>query len=192
MTISKRCDWSTTNEKMQKYHDTEWGVPVHDDQTLFEYMVLDAFQAGLSWNTILNKRENFREAFDEFDWNKIALYTEEKEQELLLNKGIIRNKLKIKATITNARQYQKIIEEYGSFDSYIWKFFHFIPKINQYKSMSEIPSVSEEAITISKDLKKRGFKFVGPTIIYAFLQAAGMINDHIISCPRHNEIMSYY
>ena len=185
------CDWGTINPLMQKYHDEEWGIPVHDDQNLFEFLVLDAFQAGLSWNTILNKRENFRKAFDNFNWKIIAKYGDKDEQRLLHDEGIIRNRLKIKATITNASCYQKVIDEFGSFDSYLWGFINNKTIINHFKSMKEIPTASEEAHIISKDLKKRGFKFVGPTIIYAFMQAAGLVNDHIITCKRHKEVMKH-
>ncbi|MGQ1787773.1 MULTISPECIES: DNA-3-methyladenine glycosylase I [unclassified Saccharicrinis] len=186
------CQWGTTSEIMLQYHNTEWGVPVHDDRKLFEYLILDAFQAGLSWSTILNKRENFRKAFDHFDWKKIALYSESKEAELLQDSGIIRNKLKVKAAITNAQAFMKVIEEHGSFDAYIWRFVGNKPIVNQFKTMSDIPAVSPEAEVMSKDLKKRGFKFVGPTIIYAFMQAAGMVNDHIINCKRHEEVKALY
>lgn len=186
------CQWATVNEKMQHYHDTEWGVPVHDDKKLFEFLILDSFQAGLSWNTILNKRENFSDAFDQFDWKKMTTYTLEKEQELLQNAGIIRNKLKVKAAITNARCFQEIIDEFGTFDQYIWGFVNHKPIVNKHKTMSDIPAVTKDAEIISKDLKSRGFKFVGPTIIYAFMQAAGLINDHIITCKRHQEVTRFY
>ena len=186
------CDWAASSDLMKRYHDTEWGVPVHDDQKLFEFMVLDAFQAGLSWSTVLNKRESFRKAFDHFDWKVIALYSEKKVSDLLENKEIIRNKLKIRSTITNAQAFIKIIEEFGSFDKYLWQFVNNKPIVNNYKSMDEIPAASTEAETISKDLKKRGFKFVGSTIIYAFMQAAGLVNDHIITCKRYKEVQCYY
>ncbi len=192
MNNSETCDWCVGSKLMQQYHDTEWGVPVHDDRKLFEFILLDSFQAGLSWSTILNKREHFKLAFDNFDWIKISQYSDSKELELLQNKGIIRNKLKIKATISNAKAFIKVREEFGSFDSYIWNFVNNQPIVNQFKTSDEIPAVSEEAELISKDLKKRGFKFVGPTIIYAFMQAAGLVNDHLISCKRHQEVQTYY
>jgi len=186
------CDWALVNEKMIAYHDTEWGVPVHNDLKLFEFLILDAFQAGLSWSTILNKRENFRLAFDKFDWKIVAEYDEAKIESLLNDQGIIRNKLKIKAAVTNAKYFQKVVEEFGSFDKYLWGFIDNKTIVNQHKTMSDIPAVSKEAEIISKDLKKRGFKFVGPTIIYAFMQAAGLVNDHIISCKRYEEVKTHY
>ena len=184
----KRCNWTNNNSYNIEYHDNEWGVPVHNDKKLFEFLVLDAFQAGLSWLTILKKRENFRKAFDDFDYKKIAKYNEKKEQELLKNEGIIRNKLKIKATITNANAFIKIQDEFGSFDAYIWSFVNNKTIKNSYKSIKEIPATSKESDAVSKDLKKRGFKFVGSTICYAFMQAAGMVNDHEQTCFRYNEV----
>lgn len=176
-----RCAWAS-NERMKKYHDEEWGVPVHDDRKLFEFMVLDAFQAGLSWDIVLGKRENFREAFDDFQPKIIAKYDEKKFDELVQNAGIIRNKLKIKATITNAQEFLKVQSEFGNFDKYIWQFTNGKTIINRWEKDSEIPTTSKESDAMSKDLKKRGFKFVGSTICYAFMQAAGMVNDHIESC----------
>lgn len=170
------------------YHDTEWGVPVHDDKKLFEFLVLDAFQAGLSWSTILNKRENFRKAFDNFDYEKVAKYNQFKIDELLQNEGIIRNKLKINGTIKNAIVFLKIQEEFGTFDKYIWSFTEGKTIINSWKEMKEIPTTSKESDAMSKDLKKRGFTFVGSTICYAFMQAAGMVNDHLVTCFRYKEI----
>ncbi len=184
----KRCAWTGNNQYHIEYHDNEWGVPVHDDQKLFEFLVLDAFQAGLSWLTILKKRENFREAFDDFDYNKIVCYDEKKEQKLLNNKGIIRNKLKIKATITNAATFIKVQEEFGSFDTYIWSFVNNKTIKNTYKKTEDIPATSKESDAVSKDLKKRGFKFVGSVICYAFMQAAGLVNDHEVSCFRYKEV----
>ena len=192
MDNTESCDWGNTSTIMKHYHDTEWGVPVHNDRKHFEFLILDGFQAGLSWSTILNKRESFRKAFDDFDWEKVAVYSDSKESDLLQNKNIIRNKLKIKATITNAKAFIKVREEFGSFDKYIWAFFDNKPIINHHKKMSDIPAVTPMAEVISKDLKKRGFKFVGPTIIYAYMQAAGMVNDHIVSCNRYKEVMQYY
>ena len=176
-----RCAWAS-NERMKKYHDEEWGVPVHDDRKLFEFMVLDAFQAGLSWDIVLGKRENFREAFDDFQPKIIAKYDEKKFDELVQNAGIIRNKLKIKATITNAQEFLKVQSEFGNFDKYIWQFTNGKTIVNRWEKDSEIPTTSKESDAMSKDLKKRGFKFVGSTICYAFMQAAGMVNDHIESC----------
>ena len=176
-----RCAWAS-NERMKKYHDEEWGVPVHDDRKLFEFMVLDAFQAGLSWDIVLGKRENFRGAFDDFQPKIIAKYDEKKIDELVQNAGIIRNKLKIKATITNAQEFLKVQSEFGNFDKYIWQFTNGKTIINRWEKDSEIPTTSKESDAMSKDLKKRGFKFVGSTICYAFMQAAGMVNDHIESC----------
>lgn len=183
-----RCSWTNNNPYNNEYHDKEWGVPVHDDQKLFEFLVLDAFQAGLSWLTILKKRENFRKAFDDFDYKKIAEYNEKKEQELLKNKGIIRNKLKIKAIITNAKAFIKVQEEFGSFDVYIWSFVNNKTIKNSYNKLGEIPSTSKESDAMSKDMKNKGFKFVGSVICYAFMQAAGLVNDHEVSCFRYNEV----
>lgn len=173
---------------MKEYHDKEWGTPVHDDQILFEFLILEGAQAGLSWNTILQKRENFRRAFDEFDYKKIAKFNEKKVEELLNNAGIIRNKLKIEAAIANAQALLKIQDEFGSFSNYIWKFVDDKPIINRFKTLKELPSKTEQSELISKDLKKRGFKFVGPTIIYSFMQAVGLTNDHISDCFRYAEI----
>jgi DNA-3-methyladenine glycosylase I len=170
------------------YHDTEWGVPLHDDRKIFEFMVLDSFQAGLSWKTILYKRENFRKAFDNFDFRKIATYDQEKIDALLGDAGIIRNKAKINATVHNAKLFLEVIKEYGSFDAYIWQFTGGKPKINTWKDLKEIPPKSEESDAMSKDLVKRGFKFAGSTICYAFMQAAGMVNDHLVRCHRYREV----
>ena len=182
MNNNNRCGWAK-GEKDILYHDTEWGVPSHDDGYIFEMLILEGFQAGLSWNTILQKRENFRKAFDNFDYSKIAEYNETKLKELLKNEGIIRNRLKINSTVTNARAFMKIQEEFGSFAKYIWNFIDNKRIINKWKELSEVPATSELSDKISKDLKKRGFKFVGSTIIYSFLQAIGIIDDHLISCP---------
>lgn len=183
----KRCAWAGNDEQMIHYHDTEWGIPVTDDQKLFEYFVLDAFQAGLSWKTILHKRENFRNAFDEFDPEKIALYDSDKVNTLLQNSGIIRNRLKIQATINNARRYKEIVEEQGSFSDYIWSFVDGSPILNKWQYMQEVPATSGISDRMSKDLKKKGFKFVGSTICYAFMQAAGLVNDHTTDCFRYNQ-----
>jgi len=185
--MKKRCEWPLDNELMNKYHDTEWGMPVHDDTELFEFLVLETAQAGLSWQTILNRREGYRKAFAGFDFNIVAKFDEKDVERLLGDEGIIRNKLKVRSTITNAQNFIKIRGEFGSFDKYIWEFVKNKPIINGFKTLNEIPantSVSEE---MSKDLKKRGFKFVGSTICYAFMQAAGLVNDHVTGCYRYNE-----
>lgn len=184
----KRCAWVGNDPLYIKYHDSEWGIPVIDDGKLFEFLVLETFQAGLSWLTILKKRENFRKAFDNFDYKKIALFNDGKYEKLLQNEGIIRNKLKIKATISNARKFMKIQNEFGSFSNYIWKFVNHKPIVNKFKKIDEIPAKTNLSEKISKDLKKRGFKFVGPTVIYAHMQATGMVNDHTIDCFRYDEI----
>lgn len=184
----QRCAWCVGDLLYEKYHDEEWGVPVHDDQKLFEFLILETFQAGLSWITILRKRENFRRAFDNFDYNKVANYSEEKIEELLGNAGIIRNKLKIRAAICNARAFLKTREEYGSFDRYIWGFVDGKPIQNKWKTRGDVPATTPLSDTISKDLKKRGFKFVGSTVVYAHIQATGMVNDHELSCFRHKEL----
>ena len=182
MNNDTRCGWAK-GEKDILYHDTEWGVPSHDDGYIFEMLILEGFQAGLSWNNILQKRENFREAFHNFDYKKIAEYNETKLDELLQNQGIIRNRLKINSTVTNAKAFMKVQEEFGSFAKYIWNFTDNKRIINKWKELSEVPATSELSDKISKDLKKRGFKFIGSTIIYSFLQAIGIIDDHLMSCP---------
>lgn len=182
-----RCDWAK-NELAVHYHDAEWGVPQHDDRKLFEFLILEGAQAGLSWDTILRKRENYRAAFDDFDYQKIALYDEQKCAELLQNEGIIRNRLKIKSAIQNANAFLKIQEEFGSFDKYIWQFVGGKPLVNKRENLSEVPAKTEISDAISKDLKKRGFNFVGSTIMYAFMQACGLVNDHLVSCFRYKEI----
>ncbi len=180
-----RCGWSISDPIYIKYHDAEWGVPVHDDRKLFEFLILEGFQAGLSWITILRKRENFRKAFDNFDPEIIARYGKRKINFLLKDEGIIRNKMKIEAAVTNARAYLKVQEEFGSFDKYIWQFVDFKPVQNKFKSLKEVPASTEISDIMSKDLRKRGFKFVGTTICYAHMQATGMVNDHIITCWKH-------
>ncbi|UWX62077.1 DNA-3-methyladenine glycosylase I [Chryseobacterium oranimense] len=177
-----RCGWCEKDDLYRKYHDEEWGRPVYDDDTIFEFMILESFQAGLSWYTILSKRENFRKAFDHFDYKKIALYTEEKIEELMNNPGIIRNGLKIKATINNAQKFQEVQKEFGSFSKYIWGFVGGKPLDNRPKALSDVPAVTIISDALSKDLKKRGFKFMGSTVVYAHMQATGMVNDHIESC----------
>lgn len=190
----KRCDWclprgdNPPNELMIKYHDEEWGTPVHDDRKLFEFLLLDAFQAGLSWSTIINKRNNFRKAFDNFDYKKIAKYDQRKIDKLLEDAGIIRNKLKIYSSVENARAFMNIQKEFGSFDKYIWGFTGGKTKVNNWKQHRHIPATSPESDAMSKDLKKRGLNFVGSTICYAFMQAAGMVNDHVEDCYRYKEI----
>lgn len=177
-----RCFWVNDDPLYIDYHDNEWGKPVYDDRTLFEFLLLESFQAGLSWITILKKRENFRKAFDNFEYQKIAKYTGEKQLELLQNEGIIRNKLKVKAAITNAQSFIKVQEEFGSFSDYIWAFVGDRPITNRFRTRSEVPASTTLSDTISKDLKKRGFKFVGSTIVYAFMQATGLVNDHTTDC----------
>ncbi len=183
-----RCSWCGDDPLYIKYHDIEWGTPVYDDDKLFEFLILETFQAGLSWITVLRKRENFREAFDHFDYRKISKYDDKKYNELLQNAGIIRNKLKIKATISNAVAFMKIQKEFGSFSKYIWNFVDGKPIINRWKTLKEIPANTELSDKLSSDLKKRGFKFVGSTVIYAHMQATGMVNDHIINCFRFKEV----
>lgn len=185
---STRCTWCGTDPIYVKYHDEQWGVPVYDDKELFAKLILDGAQAGLSWITILKKTENYYKAFDGLDPEKIALYNEDKIQALLQDAGIVRNKLKIRAAVTNAQAYLKIIEQEGSFSKYLWKFVGDKPIVNSFKDMSEVPATSPESDLLSKDLKKRGFKFVGSTIVYAFMQAVGMVNDHFTSCFRYEEV----
>ncbi len=174
---------------MQEYHDTEWGTPVHNERLLFEFLILEGAQAGLSWSTILKKRPGYRDAFDNFAVEKIARYSDRKIEKLLLNPGIIRNRLKVNAAVSNAKAFLKIKKEFGSFDSYIWQFVNGKPLLNKRKKLSDIPANTVESDMMSKDLKKRGFKFVGTTICYAFMQAVGMVNDHTIDCFRHREII---
>jgi len=185
--IMKRCDWAK-NDLAVAYHDAEWGVPLHDDRALFEFLVLEGAQAGLSWDTILRKRENYRAAFDNFDAEKIALYDEAKCAELLQNEGIIRNRLKIASAVRNAKCYLKVKEEFGSFDKYIWNFVDGKPIKNALENSKQIPVSTEVSDALSRDLKKRGFNFVGSTIMYAFMQACGLVNDHLVSCFRYKEV----
>lgn len=177
---------------MKNYHDKEWGVPQHDDKVLFEFLILEGMQAGLSWDTILKKRENFRKAFDNFDYIKIVNYSEDKIEILLQNKGIIRNRLKLQSVISNAKAFLSIQNEYSTFDNYIWNFVNYKPIVNTCSSLNEIPSNTELSEKISKDLKKKGFKFIGTTIIYAFMQAVGIVNDHTTDCFRYEEIKQLY
>ena len=183
--MKSRCFWVSDSKLYQEYHDNEWGQPVYDDETLFEFLVLETFQAGLSWITILNKRENFRKAFNNFDYEKIAKYTESKYLSLLQDAGIIRNKLKIKSAIANAQLFLEVQKEYGSFSKYIWSFVNGKPIVNQFHKRENVPATTELSDEISKDLKKKGFKFVGSTVIYAFMQATGMVNDHTTACFKY-------
>lgn len=185
--MKKRCFWVSDDPLYIEYHDKEWGVPVFDDAVLFEFLILEGFQAGLSWNTILKKRENFRKALDNFDYKKIVHYSNEKLEELQQDKGIIRNKLKIKATITNAEAFIKVQKEFGSFSTYIWSFTNGKTIKSIFKKHEDIPATTELSNTVSKDLKKPGFKFVGSTIVYAFLQAVGIVNDHTTDCFRYKK-----
>jgi DNA-3-methyladenine glycosylase I len=182
-----RCAWCGTDPPYVDYHDKEWGVPVHDDRRLFEMLMLEGAQAGLSWITILRKRDNYRKAFDNFDVKKIARYDAKKVRQLLGNEGIVRNKLKISATVGNAKAFLAVQKEFGSFDKYIWQFVDGKPKKSSWRSLKEIPPKTSESDMMSKDLKKRGFKFVGSTICYAFMQACGLVNDHTIECYRHKQ-----
>ncbi len=186
--MKTRCTWATTNEAEKHYHDTEWGIPVYDDRLLFEMLILEGAQAGLSWITILNKRENYREAFDNFEAKKIINYTQNKIDELILNKGIVRNKLKINSVVTNAKIFLEVQEEYGSFSNYIWSFVDDKVIQNNFKHVSEVPAKTALSDAMSKALKKRGFKFIGSTICYAFMQAVGMVNDHTLTCFKHKDL----
>lgn len=182
-----RCPWAE-GDLNQAYHDSEWGVPVHDDRVLFEFLILEGAQAGLSWVTILKKRENYRAAFDQFNPQKIAQYGQREHDALMANPGIVRNRLKIDATIQNAKAFLEVQREFGTFDKYIWSFVDGIPKQNTRKSFTEVPARTAESDAMSKNLKKRGFKFIGTTICYAFMQAVGMVNDHLVECYRHAEL----
>lgn len=182
MNDQNRCGWAQGSQLERDYHDNEWGVPVHDDRSLFELLNLESAQAGLSWITILNKRENYLAAFDNFEIEIVASYDKAKIAELLNNAGIVRNKLKVNATVNNAKRVIEVQQEFGSFDAYIWQFVGGKPKVNSWKDMSEVPANTDESDMMSKDLKKRGFKFMGTTICYAFMQASGMVNDHVTSC----------
>ncbi|HEC42780.1 MAG TPA: DNA-3-methyladenine glycosylase I [Bacteroides sp.] len=184
-----KCPWSTTHPLLEEYHDNEWGTPIHNDIRHFEFFTMDLFQAGLSWLTILKKREGFRDALDGFDFRKIVHYDEAKIQELLGNEKIIRNQLKIRATINNAQKFLEVIDEFGSFDNYIWQFTEGKTIHNSFSGQNQLPPSTGISDIVSKDLKKRGFKFVGTTIIYAYMQAAGMVNDHISSCFRYSELL---
>lgn len=185
---NKRCAWCGDDPLYVQYHDEEWGLPQHDDKVLFEFLLLESFQAGLSWITILRKRENFRKAFAGFDPQKVARFTPARVEKLLQDAGIIRNRQKIEASLANARAFLKVQQEFGSFDAYSWGFIGGKPVANKWKSMEEIPVYTDLALAFSKDLKARGFKFVGPTIVYSHMQATGMVNDHVISCFRHRQV----
>jgi len=184
----KRCEWCGDDALYIDYHDNEWGVPIHDEQRLFEFLILEGAQAGLSWLTILKKRENYRQAYDNFNCEQIAKHSPRKIEELLANKGIVRNRLKIEAAVKNARATLGIREQFGSLDTFLWKYVDGTPRQNSWKSLAEVPTQTRESSLMSKDLKKRGFTFVGPTICYAFMQATGMVNDHLTDCFRHEEI----
>ena len=181
----KRCAWAS-NDLSIRYHDEEWGVPVHDDRTLFEFLILEGAQAGLSWNTILNKRDNYRRAFDEFDPKRVARYDQRKVKQLLADAGIVRNRLKIASAIENAKAFLPVQQEFGSFDRYIWQFVGGKPRLNKWRSLRQVPARTAESDAMSKDLQRRGFKFVGSTICYAFMQAVGLVNDHTVDCFRRN------
>ncbi len=185
MKTVNRCNWVSQDPLYQAYHDNEWGVPVYDDATLFEFILLESMQAGLSWITVLKKREHYRAAFDQFDYLKIAQYDDLKVEELMQNAGIIRNRLKIMAAINNAQKFQRIQDEFGSFSNYIWAYVDQKPLLNQWKTIKEVPATTPLSDQISKDLKKRGFKFLGTTTMYAFMQAVGIVNDHVENCFRY-------
>lgn len=188
MTERLRCPWAGTDPDYIAYHDEEWGVPVHDDRTHFEFLILEGAQAGLSWSTILKKRANYRRAFDHFDPATVAAYDEAKIEQLLADAGIIRNRLKVTAAVRNAREFLKVQAEFGSFDAYIWSFVGGRPIVNAWESLRQLPAETAESRTLSKDLKGRGFSFVGPTIMYAHMQAIGLVNDHLVSCFRYHEL----
>lgn len=188
MTKYNRCSWCTDDPTYIKYHDQEWGVPVYNDQKLFEFIILEGAQAGLSWLTILKRREGYQKAFANFDVKKVSRFTDKKIQKLLLDPGIIRNRLKIKSAVSNAKLFIEIQKEFGSFSNYCWQFVHGEPIVNDWKSISDIPATTKESDAFSRDLKKRGFKFVGSTIIYAYMQAVGMVNDHVKDCFRYKKI----
>ena len=191
--MKKRCDWcENTFDQYVEYHDKEWGVPVHDDKTQFEFLILEGAQAGLSWSTILKKREGYRKAFANFDVEQVARFDENKIKQLLNNPAIVRNKLKVRSAVTNARNFIKIQEEFGSFDTYIWSFVEGKPVANNWEKMEEVPAKTETSDKLAKDLKQRGFKFVGSTIMYAHMQAVGMVNDHLVSCFRHKDIVNMH
>lgn len=187
--MRRRCEWATNGSSLElKYHDEEWGVPVHNDRVLFEFLVLEGAQAGLSWSTVLKKRAHYREVYDGFDVRKVAAYGERKIEQLLLDPGIIRNRLKVNSAVRNAKAFLNVQLEFGSFDSYFWQFAGAKPKINRWQRLEQVPATSEVSDTISRDLKHRGFNFVGSTICYAYMQAVGLVNDHTVECFRHEEL----
>ncbi len=188
MPSPQRCEWAGTDPRMIAYHDQEWGVPVHDDRRFFEFLILEGAQAGLSWSTILNKRERYRAVFDDFDPARVARYSERKLAQLLADPGIVRNRLKVHGAVKNAQAFLAVQREFGSFDAYVWRWVGGAPRHNAWKSLREIPARTAESDALSKDLKKRGFTFVGSTICYAFLQATGLVNDHVVGCFRHAEV----
>ena len=187
MTELTRCEWAGSDLLYQRYHDTEWGIPLHDDGRLFEMLLLEGAQAGLAWITVLRKREGYRAAFDGFDAAAVAQYTRRRMAALLVNPAIVRNRLKIESAVSNAQAFLEVQAEYGSFDAYIWEFVDGRPRLNRWKTMAEVPADTDESRAMSKALKRRGFRFVGPTICYAFMQATGMVNDHVVGCFRHGE-----
>jgi DNA-3-methyladenine glycosylase I len=187
-TTPTRCQWAGDDARMQAYHDEEWGTPLHDDGRLFEFLILEGAQAGLSWSTILNKRDNYRKAFDGFDVHKVARYSAKKVERLLQDPGIVRNRLKVNAAVRNAKAFIEVQQEFGRFDDYIWQFVGGAPRVNRFRALSDLPAETDESKAMSKDLKKRGFTFVGPTICYAFMQATGMVNDHETSCFRYRQL----
>jgi DNA-3-methyladenine glycosylase I len=184
----KRCDWANGDPLLVEYHDREWGVPVHDDRLLFEFLILEGAQAGLSWETILKKREAYRKAFDHFDPARVARYGPKKVKALLADEGIVRNRLKVEAAVRNAGAFLAVQEEFGTFDRYVWDFVGGKPRQNAWRSLQEVPATTPESDALSKDLRRRGFTFVGPTVCYAFMQAVGMVNDHVVTCFRHAEL----
>lgn len=184
----QRCGWAGNDPLYVQYHDEEWGVPIHDDRKWFEKMLLDSAQAGLSWITILRKRENYRQAYANFDYQEVARFDAQKVEELLANPGIVRNRRKIEASVKSAQAFLRVQDEFGSFDAYIWRFVGGTPKVNRWTSLPELPAKTPESVALSNDLIKRGFAFVGPTICYAFMQAGGMVNDHVVTCFRHHEL----
>jgi len=187
--MKNRCEWAGTNPLMVEYHDRDWGTPVHDDRTLFEFLILEGAQAGLSWSTVLNKRERYRQVFDNFDAAKVARYTENKTAKLLADPGIIRNRLKVASAVRNAKAFLVVQEELGSFDAFVWQFVGGAPIVNRWRSLKQIPAQTAESDAMSRELKRRGFNFVGSTICYAFMQAVGMVNDHTVDCFRYQELV---
>jgi DNA-3-methyladenine glycosylase I len=187
--MKNRCEWAGTDPVMVEYHDRDWGTPVHDDRTLFEFLILEGAQAGLSWSTVLNKRERYRQVFDNFDAAKVARYTEKKTAKLLADPGIIRNRLKVASAVRNAKAFLAVQEELGSFDAFVWQFVGGAPIVNRCRSLKQIPAQTAESDAMSRELKRRGFNFVGSTICYAFMQAVGMVNDHTVDCFRHQELV---